>query len=126
LSPLPESVANGDLAADPQANPRANQQVGKILQAFVRDGRLIQVPARRSKRLVVLELLAQEFEPGRRFTEPEVNVRLQRWHPDYCALRRHLVDEGFLDRADGEYWRCGGQLDIDIDGTGPRWATQPT
>lgn len=99
-------------------------RVGKILQAFVRDGRLIQIPARRGKRLVVLELLAQEFEPGHRFTEAAVNERLQRWYPDYCALRRHLVDEGFLDRADGQYWRCGGGLDI--DGTGPRWATQQT
>ncbi len=25
--------------------------------------------------------------------------------PDHATLRRLLVDEGFLDRADGEYWR---------------------
>lgn len=99
-------------------------RTGKVLQAFVRDGRLLQIPARRGKRLVVLQLLALDFEPGRRFTEAEVNERVQRWHPDYCALRRYLVDEGLLDRADGEYWRCGGELDV--DGTGPRWATRPT
>ncbi len=114
MSPPKGSVAVGD--------PR----VGKILQAFVGDGRLIQIPARRGKRLVVLELLAHDFEPGHRFTEAEVNERLQRWNPDYCALRRYLVDEGFLDRASGEYWRCGGELHIDIDGTGPRWAKRQT
>jgi hypothetical protein len=112
LIPPQGSVAVGD--------PR----VGKVLQAFVRDGRLIQIPARRAKRLVVLELLVQDFEPGRRYSEAEVNRRLRRWHPDHCALRRYLVDEGFLDRADGRYWRCGGELDI--DGTGPRWATRQT
>lgn len=98
--------------------------VQKVLQAFVRDGRLIQIPARRGKRLVVLELLAQDFEPGRRYSEAEVNKRMQRWHPDHCALRRYLIDEGFLDRADGWYWRCGGQLDVDP--TGPQWARRPT
>jgi hypothetical protein len=25
--------------------------------------------------------------------------------PDHATLRRLVVDEGFLDRADGEYWR---------------------
>jgi hypothetical protein len=109
LIPTQGPVADGD--------PR----VAKVMQAFVRDGRLIQIPARRAKRLIVLDLMAQDFEPGRRFTEAEVDERLQRWHADYCALRRYLVDEDFLDRAHGQYWRCGGELDI--DGAGRRWAT---
>jgi hypothetical protein len=35
---------------------------------------------------------------------------LQMYHPDHAALRRHLVDEGFLTRADGVYWRTGGRM----------------
>ena len=31
----------------------------------------------------------------------------------YAALRRYLVDEGFLERRDGFYWRVGGTFDID-------------
>jgi hypothetical protein len=27
-------------------------------------------------------------------------------------LRRHLVDEGFLDRDHGRYWRTGGRVDL--------------
>ena len=108
---------NGPLADD-------DFRVAKVMRAFVRDGRLIQIPARRAKRLIVLELMAQDFEPGHRFTEAEVNERLQRWYADYCALRRYLIDEGFLDRADGQYWRCGGELDI--DGAGRRWVTRPS
>jgi hypothetical protein len=62
---------------------------------------------------MVLEVLAQEFEPGRRYTEREVNEVLGRWHSDVAALRRYLVDEGLLDREPGIYWRSGGPVDVD-------------
>jgi hypothetical protein len=81
-----------------------------VLSRFIRDGRLTSIPSTRTKRLVVLELLAQEFEPGRRYSESMVNLILGRWHPDTAALRRYLVDEGYLDRAAGEYWRAGGPV----------------
>lgn len=83
-----------------------------VLRAFVRDGRLLRIPTARSKRLLVLELLAQEFEPGQRYSEKMVNLILGRWHADTAALRRYLVDEGFLDRSAGEYWRCGGPVSV--------------
>lgn len=95
----------------PERPTHADPEVARVLRAYVADGRLLQIPSVRSKRRVVLELLAGEFEPGRRYPEPEVNAVLGRWHDDRAALRRYLVDEGFLDRADGKYWRCGGQFD---------------
>jgi len=33
-------------------------------------------------------------------------------HPDHAALRRYLVDEGFLERAGGIYWRTGGTVEL--------------
>ena len=51
-------------------------EVARVLRAFVRDGRLLSIPAAKSKRLVVLDLLAQEFEPGRRYSEKQVNLIL--------------------------------------------------
>lgn len=86
----------------------ASAEQARVLRAFVRDGRLVAIPMPRAKRLVVLDLLAQEFEPGRRYSEKMVNLILGRWHADTAALRRYLVDEGFLDREAGEYWRTGG------------------
>ena len=83
----------------------------KVLRAFVRDGRLSGIPTSRTKRLVVLDMLAQEFEPGERYSEAMVNLTLGRWHADTAALRRYLVDEGFLDREAGQYWRMGGTVE---------------
>jgi hypothetical protein len=84
-----------------------------VLRAFVKGGRLLSIPAQRAKRLVVLDRLAQEFEPGPRYPERVVNERLARWHPDTAALRRFLVDEGFMQREAGVYWRAGGTVDLD-------------
>jgi DNA-binding transcriptional ArsR family regulator len=85
----------------------------KVLRAFLRDGRLTAIPAVHSKRLVVLDFLAGLFEPGQAYPETEVNERLARYHPDVAALRRYLVDEEFMHRRDGFYWRAGGTFAVD-------------
>lgn len=89
----------------------------KILRSFFEGSRLTSIPSSRSKRLVVLERLAQEFDVGLRYPEKQVSFLLQLFYPDYAALRRYLVDEGFLTRADGVYWRSGGRFD-DEGGSG--------
>jgi hypothetical protein len=82
-----------------------------VLARFFRGERLVEIPAAHAKRQVVLERLALEFEPGRRYAEGEVNALLRRFHDDCAALRRHLVDSGYLDRAHGEYWRASGRVE---------------
>jgi hypothetical protein len=83
-----------------------------VLSAFVRDGRLVSIPAQHTKRRVVLEHLVRVFEPGVRYPEREVNALLAVWHADVAALRRYLVDEGLLTREAGVYWRSGGRIDV--------------
>jgi hypothetical protein len=84
-----------------------------VLRNFVTDGRIRQIPAGRMKRRVVLDWLAGRFEPGRTYPERDVNQLLGLAHPDVAALRRYLVDEEFLERRDGFYWRAGGTFDLD-------------
>lgn len=83
-----------------------------ILRAFVgADGRLASIPTKQAKRLVVLDHIAQSFEPGLRYTEAEVNEVMHRFHPDHAALRRYLVENEFLERDAGLYWRAGSTTD---------------
>ncbi|WP_395658408.1 DUF2087 domain-containing protein [Nocardioides sp.] len=85
----------------------------QVLRTFFDDdGSLRTIPTRHAKRLVVLDRLAQEFEPGERYAEAEVNLVLHRFHPDHAALRRYLVENGFLAREAGVYWRSGGTVDV--------------
>ena len=77
----------------------------KVLETFVIDGRLTQIPAQRKKRIVILQWLAEKFKPGERYTEREVNEILEQVHPDVASLRRYLVSWGFMARDHGIYWR---------------------
>ena len=87
--------------------------LGHFLDA---NGRLHTIPTKHAKLLVVLDFLAQRFEPGVKYPEARVNEMLGEFHPDYAALRRYLVENGFLDRADQDstwvYWRTGGTFDV--------------
>jgi hypothetical protein len=100
------------VAEEPGDYPQAGPGAAAVLQRFIRGGRLLSIPTQRSKRLVVLDHLARMFEPGARYTEREVSDLLGTVYDDYAALRRYLVDEGFLSREAGIYWRIGGTVDI--------------
>ena len=88
----------------------AGEDEEAVLRAFFRNGMLTEIPAKESKRRIVLERIAVEFEPGVHYDERTVNAIVGRFHTDQAAIRRHLVDEGFLDRDRGEYWRSGGRV----------------
>jgi hypothetical protein len=83
-----------------------------VVGRFIKNGRLVIMPSKRSKLRLVLDHIAQDFEPGRNYPEPEVNEVLERYHDDYAALRRYLVDEEFLTREGGVYWRTGGTVEV--------------
>jgi hypothetical protein len=81
------------------------------LRAFIRDGRITAVPANRTRRRLLLDQVAQAFEPGRKYPEALVNEILRAVFDDHCALRRYLVDEVFMSRnTSGLYWRAGGTV----------------
>jgi hypothetical protein len=85
----------------------------RVLRNFLTgDGRLHTIPSKHTKLLVVLDHIAQSFEPGRTYPESDVNAIIEKFHPDYAALRRYLVDNHFLTREDNVYWRSGGTFDV--------------
>ena len=109
---LREAVRAAAPPADTDDHGASDPGAGAVLRAFLRDGRLVSIPAARAKRLVVLDHVVRMFEPGVRYSEPEVNAALRAFHDDCAALRRYLVDEGFLSRESGTYWRSGGTVDV--------------
>ena len=81
------------------------------LRPFVRDGKITIMPSRRAIRLLLLDHVAQAFEPGRRYQEAAVNEILKDRCDDHAAVRRYLVDYELLSRTpDGTYWRSGGTV----------------
>jgi len=95
------SRVSGALGRDEQFGP------------FVRQGRIVAMPSRPARRRLLLDCVAQAFEPGLRYPEAVVDDVLRVLCDDHATLRRYLVDEGFLSRQAGVYWRSGGTVDLD-------------
>ena len=85
----------------------------KVLRDYLEDGRLKKIPAQRKKRDVILRYILQEFEPGRRYAESEVNEIIGSFHEDavstskYATIRREFIMRRMMDRegGGGDYWR---------------------
>jgi hypothetical protein len=97
-------------ASTPRIRPtlaNATPEQEAIVRNFVdENGRLESLPARDAKRRVVLEWAAAHVQPGRVYTEREINVTLAELHDDHVTLRRLLVDAGLLEREAGSYRRA--------------------
>lgn len=81
----------------------------KQLKNFLdEEGRLKAFPAKRSMKDLALAYLAGKFQPGRRYSEAEVNQLLEQWHVfrDPATLRRELYHSRLLDRETNgaAYW----------------------
>jgi hypothetical protein len=80
----------------------------KVMKAFVdSEGRISAFPAQEKKQLVLLRYVLNAFEPGKRYTEKEVNEILLRYNEDTASLRRELVEYKMMARegGGGVYWR---------------------
>jgi hypothetical protein len=85
---------------------RVTPDEARVLRSYLVDGRLATIPAQHGKRQVVLRfLLERVFTEDRDYPEKEVNQRLALFHADVAALRRYLVDDGYVKRSAGLYRR---------------------
>ena len=79
----------------------------KVLSAFVdASGRIKAFPAQDKKFQAILRYTARAFEPGKRYTEKQVNEILSKFTNDTAALRRGLIESHLMNRLPGgsEYW----------------------
>lgn len=76
----------------------------KVIDAFFDYGKLLSIPAQRKKKRIVLEEIAKAFQPGRTYTEKEVNLLIADFHDDFCTIRRDMISEGLMARDGQTYW----------------------
>jgi len=83
----------------------ANDQMkdAVIRNFFAKDGRLRQIPAQYKKKLIALEHLVEQLEPGRKYAEKEINEFIKQFHEDYATIRREFIMHQFMYREDGIY-----------------------
>jgi predicted transcriptional regulator len=70
------------------------------------DGSLRALPLNQRRFDLICEYVSHAIAPGQDYTEREIDAALEIYHPDTTALRRGLIDIGYLGRwRDGsKYW----------------------
>lgn len=103
-----DSLARGQFEGRRPQYEEKPEDVRKVLKAYLNaDGMIKQIPLEKKKLLVILNFIVDAFAFDANYTEKEVNTILRRFNVDTAALRRYLVDHGFMAReSDGsKYWR---------------------
>ncbi len=77
----------------------------RVIDAFFEYGKLKAIPVQRKKERIILEVIVQAFEHGKKYAEREVNLIIADFHDDFCTLRRDMISEGLLERDGNAYWR---------------------
>lgn len=93
------------LASDLDLDAYSNQ----VLNEYLAQGRLKEIPSQVKKREVILSRLAAEFEPGKRYAEKQVNRILRAFYVDHAALRKELVKSRYLVLEQGFYRRAASR-----------------
>jgi len=84
--------------------PPKSDERARVVATFIKEGRLVSIPAQYKKRRYVMEELARSFEWGRLYDEKEVNAILKTFHDDVASLRREFIDQRIMLRENGRYW----------------------
>lgn len=95
-----------DRPPPPASRPDDPAFESRVLRAFIRGDRLVAIPARERKKLVVYRFLLDRVLPDERpVEERELNLRIALWHPDAATIRRAWVDLGLAARSGMVYRR---------------------
>ncbi len=89
------------------ANPAILGTRDKVIKNFIKNDRIIRLPAQRKKRIYVLQYVLEQFDKYRVYKESEVDEIIRRYYDDHCTFRRLLVDEKMMIRKTGNYRRNG-------------------
>ncbi|NNN34372.1 DUF2087 domain-containing protein [Streptomyces sp. S3(2020)] len=104
-------VERTEPASEDPASEDPGSRDERTLRTFVREGRLVRLPAQWTRKKLVLRYIAEQtFEPGVEYPERAVDEKLRGWceegDVDHVTLRRHLVDLRHLHRSEGIYRRA--------------------
>ncbi|MEG0309129.1 MAG: DUF2087 domain-containing protein [Clostridium sp.] len=80
-----------------------------VLRSCFKSGdklKLIAFPVKKKKQIIVLKEIARKFNASYKYNEKEINEIIKDICDDYVSIRRHLIEYGFLERANdcSEYW----------------------
>ena len=92
------------------AGPDVPAERRRVLNAFFEGDSLLAIPAQRRKKEIVFEEILRRIPPQDSYTERELSKMIQRFHSDFCTIRREFIMGGYMDRDRGVYrWSARGR-----------------
>jgi len=84
----------------------SEEEIKKVLNIYFKEERLIQIPKKEKKRVVILLYISRKFQKNTYYTEKEVSEILKDVFEDFVMIRRYLIDYKLLNRnKEGtKYW----------------------
>lgn len=84
----------------------SEEEIKKVLNIYFKEERLIQIPKKEKKRVIILLYISRKFQKNTYYTEKEVNEILKDVFEDFVMIRRYLIDYKLLNRnKEGtKYW----------------------
>jgi predicted transcriptional regulator len=82
---------------------RVRRHRSKVLRAFMKNGRIIRIPAQYKKRLIVLEEILKRFRTGETYRQNQIDEMIKEVCSDYVTIRRAFIDEGMMEREKDLY-----------------------
>lgn len=85
----------------------------KVIKSYVKSADPLVIkafPVKEKRKLILLDLIARQFDADRVYTEKEVNEIIRPVFHDFATIRRYLIEYGYLDRTSNgsSYWIKGG------------------
>ena len=110
LAESTQHIAKSLFAGEPL--PPKSDERARVVATFIKDGRLLSIPAQYKKRRYVMEEIARSFEWGRLYDEKEVSAILRNFNDDFASLRREMIDQRIMMRENGRYWLVRPHNDV--------------
>lgn len=89
----------------------------EVLERYLNGNGVVKAwPGKAKNRLVILEYLASKFQPGKQYSEQEINLILMKYLDDYVTRRHDLIEYHFLSRTDdGHFYWVNQQTRKNVD-----------
>ncbi len=75
----------------------------KVLASFFDGDRLLRIPAQRKKKEIVFEEILRRLPKREVYTERELSRMIERFHDDFCTIRRELIMGRYMERDQQRY-----------------------
>jgi len=82
---------------------KAQDQTAKVIDAFFDGDTLRSIPAKRSKKEIVFEEILRRLPPAESYTERKLSKLIERYHSDFCTIRREFIMGRYMSREGGRY-----------------------